>query len=225
MQAGSPEWQAILAKGASEAGVRLEPIHLELMGRHAQALLEWNRTTNLTAITDPVEMAVKHFLDAIIPSPHIPSEGPLLDIGTGGGFPGIPLKILRPDQPMTLIDGARRKINFVKHVLRSLGLKKIEAIQTRAELMAGRPENQGRFQAVIGRAVSDLPAMVRLAHPFLSSQGKLFLFQGPSDTPRRMAQGAALELGMKPVGLIDYRLPMLGDKRTLVVLARIENPE
>jgi 16S rRNA (guanine527-N7)-methyltransferase len=204
-------------------GLRLDPIALERMARHAQALLEWNRTTNLTAITDPVQVAVKHFLDAILPSAHIPTNGQLLDIGTGGGFPGIPLKILRPDQPMTLIDGARKKINFVKHVIRHLGLENIEALQVRAELLCGHSENQGRFAVIVCRAVSDLSAMARLALPLLAPRGKLFLYQGPSDAPRRTDGDADLGQGFTVEAAVQYRLPKLGDQRTLVVLAKAGN--
>jgi 16S rRNA (guanine527-N7)-methyltransferase len=225
MQAGSQAWRALLAKEAQASGLQLEPIHLERMGRHAQALLEWNRTINLTAITDPVEVAVKHFLDAILPSAHIPMDGQLLDIGTGGGFPGIPLKIMRPGQPMTLIDGARKKINFVKHVIRQVGLENIQALQTRAELLAECQEYQGRFQVVVCRAVSDLLAMARLALPLLAPQGRLFLYQGPSDAPRRIDDSALLAAGMTPEALMDYRLPVLGDQRTLVVLARTKRTQ
>ncbi|MFZ1983872.1 MAG: RsmG family class I SAM-dependent methyltransferase, partial [Desulfatitalea sp.] len=132
MQVGSEQWRLLLVQGALEMGLPLASLHLDRMGLHAQALLEWNRTTNLTAITDPMEMAVKHFLDAIGPSIHIPCEGELLDIGTGAGFPGIPLKILRPGQPMMLIDGSRKKITFVKHIIRLLKLEKITATQMRA---------------------------------------------------------------------------------------------
>ncbi len=223
MQAGSQEWQTLLSEEALRMGLRLDPIALGRMARHAQVLLEWNRTTNLTAITDPVEVAVKHFLDAILPSAHIPTNGQLLDIGTGGGFPGIPLKILRPDQPMTLIDGSRKKINFVKHVIRHLGLENIEAHQVRAELLCGHPENQGRFAIIVCRAVSDLSAMARLALPLLAPRGRLFLYQGPSDAPRRTDGGTDFGQGMTVQASVQYRLPILGDQRTLVVLAKTGN--
>lgn len=218
MAPGSQEWCAQLAKGALEAGLKLTPIQLERMGRHARLLMEWNRTINLTAITDPLEIAVKHYLDAIVPSHHIPREGELLDIGTGGGFPGIPLKILRPDQPMVLIDGSRKKINFVKHAIRHLSLDRIAALQVRAEQFVDAPQNKGRFQAVICRAVSDLPAMARLALPLLTPQGRLFLYQGPSETPRRMS--ATPVPSMTIVSKVEYRLPIAGDQRTLLVIGK-----
>ncbi len=220
MMPGSQQWCALLAKGALEAGLPLQLNHIELMGRHARALLEWNRNINLTAITDPADVAVKHFLDAIVPSHHIPWEGELLDIGTGGGFPGIPLKILRPDQPMTLIDGSRKKINFVKHAIRILCLEKIEALQARAEDLADRPENRGRFDVVVSRAVSDLAVMARLALPLLAPQGKLLLYQGPSESPRQADAAMLLAPSLTLMTKVEYRLPVLGDQRTLLVIGK-----
>jgi hypothetical protein len=110
----SSEWKKMVLRGARQLGIVLTPGQLDCFAQHATLLLEWNRKINLTAIVDPAEMAVKHYLDAIAPIKHIPLQGHLLDIGTGGGFPGIPLKVMRPDQPMTLIDGVRKKISFVK---------------------------------------------------------------------------------------------------------------
>ena len=132
MQIGSQEWTAMLSEGAARMGLTVRPAQAAQFATHARLLLEWNRKINLTAITDPTQVAVKHYLDAIAPLDHIPPGGRLLDIGTGGGFPGIPLKVMRPDQPMTLIDGVRKKVNFVKHVIRALRLNRIEALHTRA---------------------------------------------------------------------------------------------
>jgi 16S rRNA (guanine527-N7)-methyltransferase len=220
MQVGSEQWRLLLVQGALEMGLTLTPFHLERMGLHAQALLEWNRTTNLTAIIDPAEMAIKHFLDAIGPSPHIPSEGELLDIGTGAGFPGIPLKILRPGQPMTLIDGSRKKITFVKHLIRQLGLEKITAAQMRAEEMAAQPSFQGRFQAIICRAVADLSTIARMALPLLADDGKICVYQGPSEEPRRSKTTGKLTPPLATIVSLEYQLPLLGDRRTLVVMSK-----
>lgn len=220
MQVGSEQWRRLLAQGALEMGLTLTPFHLERMGLHAQTLLEWNRTTNLTAITDPAEMAVKHFLDAIGPSAHIPTEGELLDIGTGAGFPGIPLKILRPGQPMTLIDGSRKKITFVKHLIRLLNLEKITATQMRAEEMAAQPAYLCRFQAIVCRAVADLSAIARMALPLLADDGKIYTYQGPSEAPRRPTTTGELAPSFSTIASIEYQLPVLGDRRTLVVMSK-----
>ena len=133
---GSDAWIDLLVQGADRLGHSLSPDQARQMALHVQLLLEWNQRTNLTAITDPVHVAVKHCLDAIAPLHLLPEEGALLDIGTGGGFPGIPLKIMRPDLDMTLIDSVRKKISFVNHVIRQLHLPRIEALHVRAQTLA-----------------------------------------------------------------------------------------
>ena len=129
----SSEWAHILVEGARAMGMRLERSQIARFAIHAKELMAWNRFANLTAITDPVEIAVKQFLD-IMPLFHLlPSGSRVLDIGSGGGFPGIPLKIMRPDLEVTLIDSSRKKVSFQKHIIRTLALKHIEARHIRAE--------------------------------------------------------------------------------------------
>lgn len=218
MRIGSGQWLEVLVRGAAEKGVDITRPQAEMMALHAQALLEWNLKSNLTAITDPLEVAVKHYLDAIVPSAHLPIDGPLLDIGTGGGFPGIPLKLLRPEQPMTLIDGSRKKISFVKHVIRLLRLPCIEAIQVRAETLGRREAYQGRFRVIVSRALADMDTVAALAAPLLANNGKICLYKGPVDTPPRGLQDLSSAQQLGPVETVDYRLPFSGDRRSLVIL-------
>lgn len=224
MRIGSAEWIAMLVRGAAEMGVAVTGPQAEQMAVHARTLLEWNRTINLTAITSPLEVAVKHCLDAIAPSAHLPHEGRLLDMGTGGGFPGIPLKILRPGQSMTLIDGSRKKINFVKHVIRQLRLPHIEAIQERAESFGRQAARQGRFQAIVSRALADLDTIVRLAMPLLAPDGKIFVYKGPIDAPHPVVHDDLFKRQLGPVETVSYRLPFLGDRRTLVIVPAAARP-
>jgi 16S rRNA (guanine527-N7)-methyltransferase len=219
MQIGDAQWVAMLIDGAAQMGMAVSGTQAALMARHAQVLLDWNRKLNLTAISDPVEVAIKHCLDAILPSPHIPLEGPLLDIGTGGGFPGIPLKIMRPEQSMTLIDGSRKKINFVKFVIRELQLPGIEAIQARAEDLAAGRAYQRHFQVIVARALADLDTIVKLSWPLLAPGGKILLYKGPDDAAQT---GLTLDASdRRPVSIetVSYRLPVLGDGRTLVIVS------
>ena len=124
MQIGSERWRQVLIDGATGLKVHFSETQLEQFEQFARLLLVWNRKTNLTTITDPKEIAVKHLLDSIAALPHLTETDRLLDIGTGGGFPGLPLKIMRPGQPMTLIDGSRKKISFVRHAIQQLSLEK-----------------------------------------------------------------------------------------------------
>ena len=141
MKIGSKEWQNIIYEGAENLGVRIDWLEIEKFSIHAIELSKWNQKINLTAITDPMEVAVKHFLDAIAPIPDIPPNGSLLDIGSGGGFPGIPLKICLPSVSVTMIDASRKKVNFLKHMIRTLELENIYAFHIRAEDFAKNRES------------------------------------------------------------------------------------
>lgn len=179
MKIGSDQWIRMVLDGATRLNLEISAQQAAQFAMHAQWLMEWNRKINLTAITDSEEVGVKHFLDAVAPMAHIPDEGHLLDMGTGGGFPGIPLKIMRPAQPMTLIDSVRKKISFVKHVIRHLSLENIEALHTRAEDMVKPGSDRGKYDVVVCRALADVEGAVNLALPLLKPSGKIVLYQGP----------------------------------------------
>jgi 16S rRNA (guanine527-N7)-methyltransferase len=213
----SSEWKKMVLRGARQLGIVLTPGQLDCFAQHATLLLEWNRKINLTAIVDPAEMAVKHYLDAIAPIKHIPLQGHLLDIGTGGGFPGIPLKVMRPDQPMTLIDGVRKKISFIKQAIRQLGLQGIEAHQMRAEDLGRRPSEATQYQVIVCRALTDLSAIVTLSTPLLAPGGSIVAYQGAETG----------DLDFKPDGLAGfaiqshaYRLPISDDYRSVTILTK-----
>jgi 16S rRNA (guanine527-N7)-methyltransferase len=216
MQIGSDQWCGLIAAGAAEMGITLAPEQASQFARHAQLLLTWNRRINLTAITDPEQMALKHYLDALAPLTHIPAEAHCLDIGTGGGFPGIPLKIMRPDQSMTLIDSIRKKISFIKEVIRSLALERIEALHVRAEELAQHEHHRHRYDIILSRAVSDVVTLVRLAGPLLAPHGRIIALKGPkpSDEPTPLN-----DPGFK-ADHHEYRLPISRDQRTLIVITR-----
>lgn len=179
MTIGSDDWISFVLDAAAQLGIGVNRQQASQFARHAQLLLEWNRKINLTAITDPQEVAIKHFVDAIAPLDHIPARGRLLDIGTGGGFPGIPLKIMRPGQSMTLIDSVRKKINFVRHVIRQMSLERIEALHTRAEVLADSISSDEKFDIIVCRALSDPLAALKLSRSLLAPGGHVILYQGP----------------------------------------------
>lgn len=218
---GSHTWIDLVREGASRLGVSVNHDQAGQFAQHGLWLMEWNRRINLTAITDPVQIAAKHFLDAIAPLNHIPDQGHLLDIGTGGGFPGIPLKILRPGQPMTLIDSVRKKINFVKHVIRQLSLNDIQAHHTRAEELSENTSGPDRYPVVVCRALADLERAVRLAAPLLASKGRIVLYQGPRKYAENMALSPcvySLDGRTYRRSVFSYSLPVFGDPRIITIL-------
>ncbi|MGD8845480.1 MAG: 16S rRNA (guanine(527)-N(7))-methyltransferase RsmG [Desulfobacteraceae bacterium] len=221
MEIGSDKWIDLVQDGACQLGLKIGRDQILQFAQHARWLMQWNRKINLTAITDPAQVAVKHYLDAIAPIDHIPAQGRLLDIGTGGGFPGIPLKIMRPEQPMTLIDSVRKKVNFVKHVIRQLSLPNIDALHTRAEALCRQNSGRPRYRVVICRALADLNAAVRLAAPLLISKGKIVLYQGPRDSAEpKNCPADVFSLDGITYGrtTITYPLPIFGDARCITIL-------
>jgi 16S rRNA (guanine527-N7)-methyltransferase len=221
LKIGSDQWADLLITGACKLGIDMDHRQAGRFGRYGQILQQWNEKINLTAITDPVEIAVKHFLDSVAPWSAIPRQGTLLDIGTGGGFPGVPLKILRPQQPMVLIDGVRKKINFVKQVVRELQLENIEVIQARAqELMRRHPES-GPFDTIVSRALADSHTMIELAAPLMKPQGRLILYKG-SGGEASIAQANEIQSGNARFdgSHWSYRLPVTGHRRAVLVFKR-----
>jgi 16S rRNA (guanine527-N7)-methyltransferase len=201
-------------------GIFLTPSQVDQMICHAVQLEKWNRRINLTAIKDPAAMARKHFLDAIAIHPYICGKAKrLLDMGSGGGFPGLPLKLLSPDIHMVLLDASQKKINFLKHVIRTLEIGGIEAIHARVEAVGNDPDGGrdgecGRFDGVLARGFAALDIIAGLAAPLLGSTGTIYALKGPEAgkeiTPELEKTFA--------VQYHDYQLPFEGERRCLVRL-------
>ncbi len=230
MKLGSTQWKNIIRDGADAILGSQFPItdsQAELFAVHATELLRWNQKINLTAIKDPFEVAVKHYIDSLAPAPAIPAGASLLDIGSGGGFPGIPLKILMPSLSVTLIDSSRKKTNFQKHVIRILGLKKIDAVHARAEEIAEEEAFANAFDIVVCRAFSSLDSFVTLALPLLAEQGTIIALKGKTaeaETESEVFRTSELSEteGKDNFSLVlkKYTLPYLDARRTMVLIQR-----
>jgi 16S rRNA (guanine527-N7)-methyltransferase len=220
----SHQWRSAVIDGARELGLRVTDGQVRLMQSHAMALLQWNRITNLTAITDPLEVAVKHYVDALAAVPWIGEATRLLDAGAGGGFPGIPLKILRPDLALTLVDSVRKKVSFLKHAIRTLELADTAAVHGRLEQLGGHPDFHGQYDLVVCRAFSSLADFAALTTAFLAPGGSLLALKGPrtDDTLDLDGHddGRSVRLGGRrfTVQIHRYQLPILDSQRRLVRL-------
>lgn len=133
MEIGSDAWKNVIFKGAKYLGVPLTTENLKLFTVYSKALMRWNRKVNLTAVTDPFDIAVKHIIDSIAPYHIIQNAASMLDVGSGAGFPGIPLKIIIPTIKTTLIDSSRKKVSFQNFIIRKLGLTDALAIHARVD--------------------------------------------------------------------------------------------
>lgn len=172
------EYKQHLKTGSEALGIRVSQQQSDQMTAHATELMVWNKKINLTAIKDPGQMAEKHFIDSIAAAVFLEHERSVMDIGSGGGFPGIPLKIMNPCLKVVLIDSSLKKINFLKHVIRKLQLTDIDAIHSRIEDLHENEAFKNRFDAVISRALTDLSSIVALAVPLLNQTGKIYAMKG-----------------------------------------------
>ena len=212
------DWRVFLENGAAALGLRLSAFESHRFFVYMCEMQHWNRRINLTAINDPAEIAIKHFLDAIAPSSQIPDQARILDVGSGAGFPGIPLKIVRPGCHMTLIDSARKRVNFLRHVIRQLEIDKIAARHSRIETFAQRPEQATRFDVVVSRALTRAAELVRVVLPLLQGGAVLMMWKGP-DIRSEMDRLAALSDTLAAPLSIDtraYRLPSMDVDRHLI---------
>lgn len=205
-----PEVRSALADGARELGLALDEAQQAGMLRLLDLVLEWNAKFNLTAIRAPLDMVRKHLLDSLTVQPWL--AGPFVtDVGTGAGFPGLPLAIANPAFRFTLVDSIQKKIRFVAHAAAELGLDNVEAVAVRAE--AWRPEQ--RATTVVSRALAALPVFVAQAGHLCARNGRMLAMKGrrPDD------EIAALPPGWR-ARVEKLAVPGLADERTLVILER-----
>jgi 16S rRNA (guanine527-N7)-methyltransferase len=218
-------WKKLIKNGAQLSGLHVNEEQAELFASHASELLIWNRKMNLTAITDPLEMAVKHFLDSIAAIPLIEPGKSILDIGSGAGFPGIALKIMLPSNSVFLIDASRKKTAFLNHLIRLMKLQNISAHHVRAENLSQDSEFKNRFDVIVCRALTDLKTFVDMADPLLSDRGFLLAYKGNlSELELEEIQNLKEHRGNSNthwvVSIRNYHLPFLNQSRALVVIKR-----
>lgn len=213
---GSEGWKLLISSGARDMGIVVTPHQMAQLTRYAQMLSEWNRRINLTAITDPGEVAVKHFLDSMAALPHLPETGRLLDIGSGGGFPGLVLGIFRPELSITSIDSVRKKISFQQYLIRTLGLSSARALHTRAETLSVEDD---RYDIIVSRALGSLEMFTGLALPLVAEEGTMVAYKGVMDgSAETEIENLKAHHPELFVAVHDYRLPASGDRRSLVFM-------
>ena len=209
----------LLVSGAKELGIPLTNEQITRLDLFAEELKKWSRKINITAITDDEGIAVKHFVDSPSLLKAVQGPGRLLDIGSGAGFPCIPVKIVAPDLEMVSVDAVVKKISFQKQAVRLLNLAQFTATHVRAETLAATyPEY---FDWVVSRAFSDIPSFVGMALPLLKSDGRIVAMKGRNAADEVVAaQGALDELGARVDCVLDFQLPGVGDARSLVVIVK-----
>ncbi len=198
--------------------IDLGPKRLESFKSYLAILLEWNEKMNLTGITDPEAIWHKHFLDSLTVLEAIPANAKrVIDIGTGAGFPGIPLAIVRPDLDITLLEATGKKVKFLEAVIASLGLKNISTLHHRAEILSKEKAYAARYDVALGRAVALLPVLAAYALPFLKTGGILIAQKKLGTDERITSEEEVTKLG----GVIKDSVPLsvatLPDRELVIV--------
>ena len=212
---------------AQALSVQLSPEQANALLTFRALLVEWNERFNLTALTDDASILSLHFADSltVVPAIQALSSGKTLrviDVGTGGGFPGIPLKIALPHLRIVLMDSTSKKVQFCAEVIRALKLQSAQATHGRAEEAAHRPAHREQYDLVIARAVAPMQTLAEYLLPFANAGGYVIAMKGvDAQAETTAAEGAINKLGGELVRIENVALPNRDDKRALVVFRKI----
>jgi len=210
----------LFSRGLTQLGLQLTSAELGKFYQLAAELVKWSRKINLTAIRGDEDIVVKHFLDSLTLLRAIGAKGALLDIGSGGGFPALPVKIARHGLHVVSVDAVEKKIIFQRHVARLLGLHDFDALHVRGEELAGK--YAGHFHWAVSRAFSDIPTFARMALPLLKESGKIVAMKGRGGKDEaRAAEHPLADMGARVTDVMEFTLPISGDARSLIVIERM----
>ena len=190
--------------------------------RFSELLREWNEKINLTAITAPDEIELKHFIDSLTILKTGKIQGKLIDIGCGAGFPSFPIKIACPDVEVTLLDSLNKRVLFQNEVIKELGLSKVHTVHARGEDGGKNPDLREQFDIACARAVSSLPSLIELCIPFVKVGGYFIALKGSNVEEEIAASKNALkELNSEIEAVLSFTLPHSEDKRNIVVIKKL----
>jgi 16S rRNA (guanine527-N7)-methyltransferase len=216
-----PDITAILLKGAELIGITLTSEALESYLFYIKELKKWNQRINLTSLTTDRDIAVKHFLDSLTVVPFLQGSTRVLDIGTGAGFPGLPLKILSPSIELLLLESSQKKCTFLRHIVRGLKLAGVEVVQGRAEDKKMIERCAGAFDLVLSRALADLPTSLQLALPYVKGAGRIVGMRGRQGEQERDATDWQ-SVGLQLIEQRRLTLPFVEEQRLLLLFQRAE---
>jgi len=213
-----------LKSALTQLNIPIDDANLNRFEQFERLLLDWNERMNLTAITEPFEIMTKHYLDSVLPLSvfEILHGATLIDVGTGAGFPGIPLKLTRADISATLLDSLNKRINFLSEVIAELGLTEIRAVHGRAEELGRTPEFREKFDVATSRAVAALDVLAEFCLPFIKVGG-VFLALKSTDSGEEIesAKPTIATLGGEIEREFTVKIPYTEIERKIVVIRKI----
>lgn len=191
---------------------------------YMELLIEWNEKINLTAIVEMDDVIDKHFIDSLTISQYIEENKTIIDVGTGAGFPGIPLKIARDDLKIDLLDSLNKRINFLNEIINKLELKNIKATHSRAEDESNKKEKRESYDIAVSRAVANLPVLLEYLLPFVKLGGKCICMKGINiDEEVNNSKKALKELGGEIEEIKKIKLPNTDATRNIIIIRKIAN--
>ena len=233
-QSEKNQYLQALLRAADASGICLDQTSQKKSLRYIELLLEWNQKMNLTAITDPEGIAIRHFADSwtILPwlnrfmkeSAHKPYK--MIDVGTGAGFPGIPLKIISSGVELFLLDSLRKRVGFLQSVSDDLQLSDVNCMHSRAEEASQKRELRDQFDLATARAVASLPVLCELCLPFVRIDGYFIAMKSRSEAEIEQSENAVSKLGGQLHEVQNFTLPDTDIQRSLVIIKKIsETPK
>ncbi len=213
----------VLIDGCSQMGIGLGEKQQYQFSRYLDLLLEWNQKFNLTAITEPKEIIVQHFLDSIstLKLKQMEGQSRILDMGSGAGFPGIPLKIMEPQLQVSLVDSVQKKVGFLNEMIEKLDLDYTAAIHARAEDLAKIEGHREAYDLVISRAVAELRVLAEYCLPFVRRGGYFISHKGPGAAEELdLAKSAINLLGGKWLETVEAKIPYSERTHNLIIIKK-----
>ena len=217
----------ITAEFAEKSGFHLKKEQIEKLDLYAEILLEWNEKINLTAITDSEGIAIKHFYDSLTPLWYlnIPKNARVIDVGTGAGFPSIPMAIVRPDLRFTLLDSLNKRLNFLNEVCTRLDIS-AELVHMRAEDAAQKAEYRESFDVAVSRAVAALPVLCEYCIPFVRKNGMFIAMKGSkAEEELEISKNAVSTLGAAVEKTVKISLPDDSERNIIVIRKKNYTPK
>lgn len=217
------EFKEVFLKESNKNNIKVNDDELEKLYKYMIGIIEWNDKVNVTAITEENLFIVKHFIDSLLINHYLQGKEKIIDIGTGGGFPGIPLKILNHEKKFTLIDSVNKKLNVIRDLSTKIGLENLEIIHTRAEDLANKKEYRETYDVATTRAVSNLSTILEYMLPFIKVGGIAICMKGPNYKEELEEAKKAIEiLGGKFEKIETFNLENEME-RNILIIRKVKN--
>lgn len=213
----------LMNRYSAELNIKLSEEQFEQFYRYMNILIEWNKVMNLTGITDPEEIIIKHFIDSLTVIKRVDPKDNIIDVGTGAGFPGVPIKIAFPETKVVLLDSLNKRIKFLNEVIEQLQLKGIETIHGRAEDFGKNEKHREKYDIAIARAVAPLNILLEYLMPFVKIRGKVLCMKASNNEEEIKNSKKAIKiLGGELVNTDEFFIPNTNIKRKIVQINKVE---